>query len=137
MLIQSTENLLSLAAAAKRCPPLRNGRPVSPSTLFRWIVSGIRGPNGERVRLDRAKFGRSWVTSSEAIIRFMAATTPNHVADTVAVRSPAEINRSHCNAAAALDTMGVGCKRSGGRNHRLLPHSKTNKGGDKTPTSEL
>ena len=44
-------NSLSLPQAAKRLPPGRNGRPVSISTLVRWITRGLLGPDSKLVHL--------------------------------------------------------------------------------------
>ena len=34
----ATETPLTLAAAARRLPPLRNNRPVHPATILRWVA---------------------------------------------------------------------------------------------------
>jgi hypothetical protein len=72
-----SETLLSLAEAARRLPPGRLGRPVSASTLFRWIVAGLRVADGRTVRLQAIKIGGRWLTSAEALTRFAAALTPS------------------------------------------------------------
>ena len=72
----STETLIGLPAAANRLPAYRGGRPVSPSTLWRWIFTGVQLPDGSRVRLEAIRLGRRWLTSLEAIARFSAAQTP-------------------------------------------------------------
>jgi hypothetical protein len=41
------EELLTFAEAAKRLPRLRAGRPINPSTLWRWTRSGARGISAE------------------------------------------------------------------------------------------
>jgi hypothetical protein len=70
------ETLLSLAAAAKRLPPGRRGRPVHISAVLRWITCGVRKA-GERVRLEGARIGGRWVTSVQALQRFAERLTPN------------------------------------------------------------
>jgi hypothetical protein len=57
-------------------PPGRNGRKLHLSTLIRWATDGSRGPSGEKVRLEAARLGGRWLTSVEAISRFMRALTP-------------------------------------------------------------
>jgi hypothetical protein len=71
-----TEQLLSLPQAARRFPPYRQERPVSPSTIWRWISAGVRLPDGRRVKLAAIRLSGRWLTSLEAIERFVAAQTP-------------------------------------------------------------
>ncbi len=70
-------NSLSLPQAAKRLPPSRNGRPVSTSTLVRWILHGLLGPDGEIVRLEAVRLGSRWVTDEGALQRFVERLTPD------------------------------------------------------------
>jgi hypothetical protein len=63
-----TEEILSLSCAARRLPRLRNDRPVSPATLWRWAARGVRD-----VRLETIKIGGATCTSVEALQRFIAA----------------------------------------------------------------
>jgi hypothetical protein len=56
--------------------PGRDGKPIHFSTVFRWVVKGVRGPAGERVRLDALRIGGRWVTSASALQRFAEALTP-------------------------------------------------------------
>jgi hypothetical protein len=67
---------LGLAEAARRIPPSRRGKPVSPATLTRWIVKGVPGPDGRRVHLDAVRCGGRWLTSESALKRFLDALTP-------------------------------------------------------------
>jgi hypothetical protein len=75
------ETPLSLDQAAKRLPPFRQGRPVNPTTVSRWITEGICLPDGRRVRLDAVRVGGRWLTSVEALNRFAAAQTPQFQAE--------------------------------------------------------
>jgi hypothetical protein len=61
-----TEELLPFVAAARRLPSLRAGRPVAPSTLWRWASVGVRG-----VRLETVCVGGVRCTSVEALQRFI------------------------------------------------------------------
>ena len=63
-----TEEVIPLGAAAKRLPRLRAGRPVAPSTLWRWATAGLNG-----IRLETCKVGGTTCTSREALGRFFAA----------------------------------------------------------------
>jgi Protein of unknown function (DUF1580) len=76
----SKEQIISLTAAAKTLPRLRNNRPVSPATIWRWYKAGIRG-----VKLETIIVGGVRATSVEALARFMASIngqpTLSHAAD--------------------------------------------------------
>jgi hypothetical protein len=49
---------------------------MNPTTLWRWFTVGVRGPDGTRIHLEAVKCGSTWITSREALARFMEATTP-------------------------------------------------------------
>jgi hypothetical protein len=59
------EEVLPFAAAARRLPAMRAGRPVSPATLWRWTAHGVRG-----IKLESVKIGGTACTSLEALRRF-------------------------------------------------------------------
>jgi hypothetical protein len=67
------ETLISLAQAARLFPPTRQDKAVHVSTILRWILRGVRG-----VRLEAARAGGRWITSREAVARFVAALTASH-----------------------------------------------------------
>jgi hypothetical protein len=69
------ERLLPLGDAARNLPPLRGGKDVSPSTVWRWASRGIRARNGAVVRLEIIKVGGTCCTSEEALGRFFRALT--------------------------------------------------------------
>jgi Protein of unknown function (DUF1580) len=71
------ETLLSLAQAARRFPPYRQGRPVSPSCLWRWCFDGVKVPGGGVVKLEAVRVSGRWLTSLEALSRFVARQTPS------------------------------------------------------------
>jgi hypothetical protein len=62
------DECLSLSQAARRLPRLRAGRPVAPSTLWRWATAGVRG-----VKLEVVRIGTTVCTSVPALQRFIAA----------------------------------------------------------------
>lgn len=68
-----TETLRSFAESAKRLPSLRGGKPVNPSTVWRWTTRGVRDRNGVLVRLEAIKVGGTCCTSDEALLRFFRA----------------------------------------------------------------
>jgi hypothetical protein len=67
-----TEEVLSLAEAARRLPRLRRGRPTSPTTLWRWSRDGVSTPAGP-IRLEVYSYAGQTVTTWEAVQRFLTA----------------------------------------------------------------
>lgn len=67
-----TEDILSLSQAQKELQSLIGTR-TDKSTLIRWIRKGVRGAKLDAVRLG----GRSLFTSSQALTRFITATSQN------------------------------------------------------------
>jgi hypothetical protein len=70
------ETMLSLAQAARRFPPARLGRPVCPATVWRWCRQGVKVRGVGIVRLECVRLSGRWLTSVEAISRFVARQTP-------------------------------------------------------------
>jgi hypothetical protein len=67
---------LPLRDVASLLPPGRRGRPVTQGCVMRWILRGVKGPGGRRVRLEAVRLGGRWLTSLEALERFALAQTP-------------------------------------------------------------
>lgn len=67
MIDVTSDDILSLADAARLLPPI-NGKRPHVSTLWRWSRKGING-----VTLEIAQLGGRIVTSREALNRFAAA----------------------------------------------------------------
>jgi hypothetical protein len=65
-----------LAVAARSLPSARQDKPVSISCLLRWVVDGVRGPGGQRIRLEAARLAGKWITTPGALRRFVEAQTP-------------------------------------------------------------
>ncbi len=98
----------TLTRAARRVPRTRRDRPVTLSCLFRWITTGVIGPDGERVKLEAARLAGKWVTTPGAIRRFVEAQTPHVAAEaTRAPRSPARRQRASERAGKELDELGI------------------------------
>ena len=70
-----TEKLRSFTEAASRLPSLRGGKPVSPSTVWRWTTRGVRDRHGILIRLETLKLGGTCCTSDQALVRFFRALT--------------------------------------------------------------
>jgi hypothetical protein len=103
------ETPVPLAAACKLVPPARNGRACHISTLVRWIMDGVKAPNGDRVRLEALRMGNRWFTSREALQRFAERLTPRLDATetTPAPRTPRARQRASERAAAELERVGI------------------------------
>jgi hypothetical protein len=112
-----TEQLLSeieagyaetLSRAARRVPRTRQDRPVTLGCLLRWVLDGVAGPHGKRVRLEAARLAGKWVTTPGAIRRFVAAQTPCFDGEpSPTVRSPASRTRASERAAMELERIGI------------------------------
>jgi hypothetical protein len=76
MIDLQNETTISLSQAARLLPPFRRGRPVTLSCVLRWVLQGVKTPDGRRIRLDALRLGGKWITSMEAIQRFAEAQTP-------------------------------------------------------------
>jgi hypothetical protein len=99
---------LSLSQAARRIPPFRENKPVAPSTVFRWIMAGVRLPDGTRLRLEGVRLGGRWLTSGPAIERFIDRQTPQFAgAPTPASRTAAQRERAAERAARELARLGI------------------------------
>ncbi len=71
------EKMLTMAQAARRFPPYRLGRPVSPATVWRWCRKGLKVADVGVVHLECVRLAGRWLTSVEAISRFIARQTPS------------------------------------------------------------
>src|SRR5437867_12449235 len=85
----------------------RGGRPIHESTILRWILRGLPGPDGERVRLEGLRIGGHWITSREALQRFAEALTPDLGAGLQLPRSSEARRRSSEAAGRRLEKLGI------------------------------
>ena len=103
------EPLISLNQAVRFLPGYRGADRLHPATLTRWILSGVKAPSGQRVKLEAVRYGHRWLTSEAALARFATALTPSHDASdpSTPVRSPANGRSNSERAAAALIRAGA------------------------------
>lgn len=102
-----SEHVISLAEAA-RSVPASQGKSVNPATVWRWIRKGLLAGDGRRVRLAAAKLGGRWVTSREALQRFLEALTPDFGQQAgPRPRTPGQRKRAYERAVEALDKAGI------------------------------
>jgi hypothetical protein len=104
-----TEAPIPLAAAAAIIPPGRNGRRTHLSTLLRWVLTGARGPDGSRVRLEAVRLGGRWMTTRAALQRFTERLTPRMggAESTPAPRTSGKRLRASERAGAELERLGI------------------------------
>ena len=104
----TAESTLTLTEAARLVPPGHGGKKTHISTLLRWILDGVTSPSGEKVRLEGARLGSRWITSKEALQRFMDRLTPAvSEAPTPAPRTPTQRQRAAERAGEELDKIGI------------------------------
>ena len=97
-----------LVRAARRIPSSRQGKPVTLSCLLRWVLSGVRGPGGQRIKLEAARLANRWITTPGALRRFVEAQTPHLAAEGApSPRSPARRQKASERAARELDNLGI------------------------------
>jgi hypothetical protein len=100
--------MLSLAQTARRFPPARLGRPVAPATIWRWCRKGIKVPGVGIARLECVRLSGRWLTSVEAISRFVARQTPVMENDPPPTpRAPGQRQRDSERAGAELGRLGI------------------------------
>jgi hypothetical protein len=96
-----SEQVITLADAARLCPRRRGGKRPHVSCIYRWTTSGCKG-----VVLESIQIGGTRCTSREALARFFEALTygPDH---RPTVRSVASRQRAIEHAVRALEAEGV------------------------------
>jgi hypothetical protein len=79
------------------------------TTVWRWVMHGVKAPDGKRVRLEAARVGGCWLTSREALTRFSERLTPrlDGNADSPAPHTLRQTRRIACNAGAEPERRGV------------------------------
>ncbi len=98
----STEELISLAEAARLLPARRAGKRPHVSCIYRWTTSGCKG-----VVLESIQIGGTRCTSREALARFFQRLTQGPAADRTVIRSPAARERDSQKAVRELERAGV------------------------------
>lgn len=74
--MDTSTNLVSLDHARKHLIPRRtNGKPIAPSTLWRWIRRGLEGLDGDRIKLAVVYCGNRPHIAPVALREFFDAVT--------------------------------------------------------------
>jgi hypothetical protein len=111
MIDSTTEQLISLADAAKTLPRRRRGRKTHTSTLYRWATAGCKG-----IVLESLQCGGTRCTSKESLQRFFerlsqpaqaGADDRGQAGPSVGRRSIAQRQRQSAEAARKLAEMGA------------------------------
>jgi hypothetical protein len=97
---------LTLSAAASRLPHHRGKGCANPSTLWRWIVNGVRLPDGQRLHLEGARVGEKWLVSSASLERFVRRLTADARPEALSGRAQAEQQAAVAQADEELDRRG-------------------------------
>jgi hypothetical protein len=84
----TTEQAIGLRDAARLYPSFRRDRPTHISTVLRHITRGTRLPCGETVRLEGARLGGRWVTTREAVQRYVERLTASALGDDSSASAP-------------------------------------------------
>jgi hypothetical protein len=103
------EQLHPIARAAGFVPGAR-GKKCHASTILRWILDGAKSPTGERVRLEAIRRPCGWLTSREAVQRFLEALTPDLTQagnERRKIRPPATRERASRRAERKLERLGI------------------------------
>lgn len=101
------ENIVSIHEVAAMFPGRRRGKPLNFSTVWRWILKGIRRGDGQVIRLEACRLGARWVTSREAILRFSARLTPPTDAEAEPLRTPTARKKANDAAKRKLEKLGI------------------------------
>lgn len=103
------EQLISIAEASRKFPNHRGVGTIRTTTIWRWINRGIRLPDGSILKLEALRVAGRWLTSTEAVTRFIERQNPSLVTSEPAKPSPKKPKRSSRAEAAAkrLEQMGA------------------------------
>jgi hypothetical protein len=98
----------TLSQLSKLFPPARRGKPVSLGCILRWVLSGVKLPNGQVVRLEAARCSGRWLSTPSAIQRFLETQTPNfNSTPTPSHRTATQRQRASDRASRKLEALGI------------------------------
>jgi hypothetical protein len=108
-LLQEIEagNGLTLSAIARSIPAHRGAGRTNPATVFRWINSGVKDATGQLVKLEAIRLGARWLSSREAVARFVTALTPTGCTPVVRPRTPSQARHAAAVAGRRLQQRGA------------------------------
>lgn len=100
------DRLLTLAHIAALVPGRGRNR-VHAGTVARWIVRGVRTPEGRRVRLRAVRLASKWLTTRAWLDQFAAAQTPSFTDGAEPVPTDRQRDRAADEAGRRLARMGA------------------------------
>jgi hypothetical protein len=71
------EQLISIAEASRRFPNHRGVGTIRTTTVWRWISRGVRLSDGTVLKLEAVRVAGRWLTSHEAVTRFVERQNPS------------------------------------------------------------
>jgi hypothetical protein len=108
--------MLNLSQAARLLGSNHDDKPVAPSTLTRWILSGVKLRGGGRLRLRALKLPGGWRIRPGDLDEFIERLTADRLADAGhhqgddaparPTRTPSQARRSHERAVKHLKAAG-------------------------------
>jgi len=96
------ETIIFLQDVPRLMPRTPRGRPIHLCTVVRWKDRGLRG-----VKLEAVRLGGRWVTSREALERFVERLTSAASAGGAASETTATVNRRADQAGEVLKREGI------------------------------
>jgi hypothetical protein len=108
----TSEQAIPLGEATRIYGASRGGRPTHISTVLRHITRGTKLPDGQTIYLEGARIGGRWVTTREAVQRFVERLTTAALGQvqpvgTSAIRTSARRQRELSRVDRALDAAGI------------------------------
>lgn len=99
--MQLSENLATITQLARKLN-------VGQATVWRWIRSGVKSKSGQTVKLEAQFIGGRWISSTESLDRFIAATNEAAAdSDAPPPRTPGKRLRAAADAGRRLKEMGA------------------------------
>lgn len=105
-IIEHDESTIGVAEVARQFPAARGSGRVHPQTVVRWIQRGVKTADGRRVKLEAVRVGYRWLTSAEAVKRFLLASTTGE-SETRSPRSLTQRLKASESAANQLEKLGA------------------------------
>jgi hypothetical protein len=122
------EGLVSMSAIARMLGELKGGRPVHPSTPYRWATRGVLLRDGSRLKLEAIVLSGRPVSTRAALLRFIAAQQPDDTTDnstSTPLSGPARRRRDSENAGRELRKVLGGGGNTGTPPQSAKPETRT------------
>jgi len=101
-------DLIPFHQLAPRLPGRKPGQRLNPAAIYRWHKSGLKGPDGNRVRLQAQRLGGHWCTTMAWLRAFNAALEGEAAGDLVATKQRQLQEEEQAKAAdRRLDQLGI------------------------------